>query len=308
MVWFSKHARSGSGPQPTAPLFDDAFQKQLELLALVSRRITTGRTRAQRRSRSTGSGVELADFREYREGDDYRHVDWNAYGRLGRLLLRLYEQEEDLSVELLVDCSRSMAAGTPSKLDYAKKLAAALAYVSLSHLDRVAVTAYRDGTHRRLAAMRGGQRIFAVFDFLRPLTADGTTDLTAAAAELAVRSKRRATVILLSDLYDPQGFERGIDRLRYAKLDVHVIQLASSEDARPSLHGDLELVDAETGETRSVTITPTLLQRYRASHAQRQARIARYCAEKRVSLFLLDTQTSPTDAMLRILRRGGMLR
>ncbi|HEX2676219.1 MAG TPA: DUF58 domain-containing protein, partial [Polyangiales bacterium] len=264
--------------------------------------------RAERRSKKTGSGVEFADYREYSVGDDYRHVDWNAYGRLGRLLLRLYETEEDLCVDLLIDCSRSMAFGAPTKLDYAKKLSAALAYVNLSHLDRVAINAFRDGVYENLPATRGRHRIFGVFEFLRALTPEGGTDLAASAGALAARLKRRGVVILLSDLYDASGFERGVNRLRYAKQEVYVIQLTSSEDARPALRGDVDLVDSETGEMRSATITPELLDRYAQARSAHQERIARFCAEKHVPLFVLDTSVSPEDAMLRILRRGGMLR
>lgn len=291
-----------------ADLFDEAFQKRLELLALVSRRIVSGRARAARRSRRLGAGGELADFREYAAGDDYRHIDWNAYGRLGRLLLRLYETEEDLRVHLLIDCSRSMALQGSDKLRYAKKLVAALAYVSLCHLDRVAVTAFRDGTYQTLAAMRGKQRIFTTFEFLRPLVADGRTNLANAAAELVARSKGRGMAIVVGDLYDHDGFERGIDRLRHAKLETSVIQLTSAEDSRPSLLGDVELIDAETGETRNVTVTPALLARYEAAHHARNVAIARFCTDRQVPLFVLDTRMSPEDAMLRILRRGELVR
>src|SRR6185503_5811850 len=117
-------------------LFDEAFQKRLEYLALVSRRVFAGRTRAEQRSRKAGAGVEFADYRRYYPGDDYRQIDWNVYGRIDRLVLRLHEQEEDLSVYLLLDCSGSMQFGKPSKLNYGKQLAAALAYVALNHLDR----------------------------------------------------------------------------------------------------------------------------------------------------------------------------
>lgn len=305
---FSQPKSAAPGDRADDELFDDAFQKQLELLAIVSRRVMSGRIRAERRSRSLGSGVELADFREYSAGDDYRRIDWNAYGRLGRLLLRLYETEEDVRVDLLIDCSRSMGLGTPSKLVYAKKLAAALAYVSLCHLDRVSIRAFRDGTHRTLPVTRGKHRIFAVFDFLRPLRAEGPTGLAAASAELVAKSRGRGIVIVLSDLYDPHGVERGIDRLRHAKLDTHVVQLVDAEDAEPGLRGDVDLVDAETGERRTVTVTPALALRYQRAYQARQEAIARFCTDKRVSLFVLDTRVSPQDAMLRILRRGGLLR
>ena len=169
-------------------LFDEEFQKRLEYLALVSRRVFAGRTRAERRSQRAGAGVEFADYRSYYPGDDYRQIDWNVYGRSDRLMLRLHEQEEDLSVYLLLDCSGSMAFGAPRKLDYAKKLTAALAYVALNHLDRVSITALRDVVVQRLAPTRGKNRIFTVFDFLRPLQPTGGTQLADAIGSFVLRT------------------------------------------------------------------------------------------------------------------------
>lgn len=290
-----------------AELFDEAFQKRLEVLSLVSRRVFAGRTRAERRTRKEGAGIEFADYRAYCTGDDYRQIDWNVYGRIERLVLRLHEQEEDLSVYLLLDCSGSMRFGSPPKLDYAKKLAAALAYVALNHLDRVAITALRGNTLHRLPPARGKGRIFTVFEFLRPLQAGGPTRLSDAIGSFVAQNKRRGVAVLISDLYDPAGFEEGISRLVYGRFESHVIHLASPEDFAPDLHGDLELFDVETGESRPVTVTPALVRRYQEAYAAHVQRIASFCAQKRVGLFSLDTRTPPEDAMLRILRRGGLV-
>jgi uncharacterized protein (DUF58 family) len=290
-----------------ADLFDDEFQKRLEVLALISRRVFAGRTRAERRTRKDGAGIEFADYRAYYAGDDYRQIDWNVYGRIERLMLRLHEQEEDLSVYLLLDCSGSMAFGAPPKLDYGKKLAAALAYVALNHLDRVSIIGLRAGTNQRLAPTRGKSRIFSVFDFLRPLQATGPTRLADALGTFVAQHKRRGVAVLISDLYDPAGFEEGINRLRYARFEAHVIHVTDAADAAPRLRGDVELVDAETGESRPVTITPTLARRYEQAYAAYVQRIASFCAQKKVGLFSLDTRTPPEEAMLRILRRGGLV-
>jgi uncharacterized protein (DUF58 family) len=290
-----------------ADLFDDEFQKRLEVLALISRRVFAGRTRAERRTRKDGAGIEFADYRAYYAGDDYRQIDWNVYGRIERLMLRLHEQEEDLSVYLLLDCSGSMAFGTPRKLDYGKKLAAALAYVALNHLDRVSIIGLRAGTNQRLAPTRGKSRIFSVFEFLRPLEASGPTRLADAIGTFVAQHKRRGVAVLISDLYDPAGFEEGVNRLRYARFEAHVIHVTDAADAAPRLRGDVELVDAETGESRPVTITPALARRYEQAYAAYQQRIVSFCAQKKVGLFSLDTRTPPEEAMLRILRRGGLV-
>lgn len=309
MSWFSA-ARSPSGrPEAAAPedLFDEAFQKRLEYLALVSRRVFRGRTRAERRSRSAGAGVEFADYRTYYPGDDYRQVDWNVYGRIDRLMLRLHEQQEDLSVYLLLDCSRSMGFGSPRKLDYAKQLVAALAYISLTHLDRVSIHALQGDRIERLAPSRNRNRIFTVFEFLRPLEARGPTNLAASLGAFAAQNKRRGLCVLASDLYDPRGFEEGLNRLRFARFETHVLHLTDRADATPALHGDLELLDAETGDAREVTVTPLLLKRYAQAHERYLERVRKFCGEKHVGLHSLPTSLPPEDAILRMLRRGDLV-
>jgi uncharacterized protein (DUF58 family) len=289
-------------------LFDEAFQKRLELLSLVARRITRGQQRAERRSTQTGAGIEFADHRDYSAGDDYRHIDWNAYARVGRLLVRLYEQPADLFVHMLVDQSGSMAFGRPPKLDYAKKLAAALAYVGLRQLDRVGVSALRGRELQGWKVARGRHNILGIFDFLRSLQPAGPTDLAGAMQTFVARHKRAGMAILISDLYDPAGFERAIDVLRYARFETYVLQVVDAAEFTPRLHGELELCDAETGLTRAVTVTPALLDRYHSARAATQERLRAYCADKRVALFTLQTSVSAEDAVLRVLQRGGMLR
>src|SRR6478752_6937206 len=229
-------------------LFDDEFQRKLEMLALVSRRVFAGRLRAERRSKKKGSGIEFADHRDYTAGDDFRSVDWNVYQRFGRLLVRLYEEEEDLSIYIVVDSSTSMGWGAGKKLRYAQRLAAALAYVGLANLDRITIVATTDRIEERMPTARGKARIFKVLQFLRGLEASGVTDLGDAMKSFVAQHKRRGLVIVLSDLYDPQGFERGINVLRYAKFEPFVLHVVDTEDGRPKLAGDLRIYDCETGD------------------------------------------------------------
>ena len=125
----------------TLPLFDEPFLRKLERLALLSRRAMAGHYQGERRSPKRGQSVEFADFRPYTPGDDFRRIDWNAYARLERFFIKLFVEEEDLTVHLLVDASRSMDWGEPNKLWYAARAAGALGYVALAGLDRVTVTA-----------------------------------------------------------------------------------------------------------------------------------------------------------------------
>jgi uncharacterized protein (DUF58 family) len=289
-------------------LFDEEFQRKLEVLALVSRRLVSGRTRAERRSKKTGSGIEFADHRPYTAGDDFRYLDWKLYARTGRLQLRLYEEEEDLSVYVLLDVSRSMAFGDPvRKLDYAKRMSAALSYIALANLDRVSVTTFADEVVDRLAPTRGKNRIFEAFEFLRPIEAEGRTGTADAMKTFVAQNKRRGVAILISDLYDPDGFEGGINTLRYHKFEPYVIQVFDPVEVRPPLHGDVRLVDNETGEVREVTITPRVLERYAAAHAAYRKRIDDFCTSKQVPYFAVETSTPFDQAILDILRRGGMV-
>jgi uncharacterized protein (DUF58 family) len=302
----SSLARDRGSPASGDP-FDEQFWNKLEYLAIVSRRIFSGRSRAERRSKKTGSGIEFADYRHYCAGDDYRHLDWNVYGRLGRLLTRLYEEEEDLAVYLLLDCSGSMSFGDPPKLGYAKQLAAALAYIGLGHLDRVSVLAFGEGIGARLPPARGRHYIFKVFDFLRPLTAAGRTDLGGAARTFVARTKRRGVVIFISDLYDHAGFEAGLRQLRYAGFETRLIHLRDENELRPPLPGEAVLVDVETGDRREVVLSPALLERYAAAQAAFGRRIEQFCTGLQIPLVSLSTRIPVEDAVLRILRRGGMV-
>ena len=201
-----------------------------------------------------------------------------------------------------------MGMGHPPKLDHAKRLAAALSYVALANLDRVSVLGFSDQMESRLAPTRGKNRIFKVFEYLRPLEADGETDLRSALRTFAAQNKRRGMAILISDLYDPQGFEDGINQLRFAKFDPYVLHVIDPEDASPSLHGDVRLVDHETGESREVTVTPRILERFAAAHAEYVDRIRDFCGNKQVSYHAVRTDVPFDETVLRMLRSGGLVR
>ena len=290
-----------------ADLFDDEFQRKLEYLAIVSRRVFAGRLRAERRTRKTGSGIEFADHREYVAGDDFRYLDWNLYQRLGRLLLRLFEEEEDLSIYLILDTSSSMGFGRNKKIIYGKRLAAALAYIGLANLDRVAIVTTTDKVLDRMPPTRGKQRIFKVFQFLREARADGTTDLGTALRVFVSQHKRRGLAVLVSDLYDPAGFEQGINVLRYNKFEPFVLHIIDRSDASPPLRGDVRLYDCETGEEREVTVTSRVLQKYKEAYDQYLVDVQNFCASKQVSYVSADTSVPFDEMVLRVLRRGGIV-
>jgi uncharacterized protein (DUF58 family) len=300
-----------SAPATDDDLFDDEFQRKLEYLALVSRRVFSGRLRAERRTKKTGSGVEFADHRDYQPGDDFRTLDWSAYQRFERLLVRLYEEEEDLAIYLILDTSGSMAFGAErraDKLRYAKKIVAALAYVGLANLDRVSIVTTSDRVMERMPETRGKARIFKAFRFLRTLEAEGTTDLGDAMKTFVAQNKRRGLAVLVSDLYDPKGFEKGVNVLRYNKFDPFVVHVVDPADARPGLQGDVLLYDCETGDEREVTVTAKVLERFAAAYGEYQAGIDRFCATRQVPYVAASVEVPFDELILRVFRRGGFLR
>src|SRR5580658_8568672 len=289
-------------------LFDDEFQRKLEYLALVSRRVFSGRLRAERRTRKSGSGVEFADHRDYQPGDDFRTLDWNVYQRFEKLLVRLYEEEEDLAIYFILDTSASMAFGDGQKLRYAKKVCAALAYVGLANLDRVTMVTTSDRVMDRMPETRGKARIFKAFRFLREVEAEGTTDLGDAMRTFVAQNKRRGLAVLVSDLYDPLGFEKGINVLRYNKFDPFVVHVVDPAEARPKLNGDVLVYDCETGDEREVTVTAKVLDRYAAAYAEYLAEVERYCTTHQVPYAAASVDVPFDDMILRLFRRGGFLR
>ncbi len=299
------------GPAPVKSdddLFDDDFQRKLDYLALVSKRAFAGRMRAERRTKKTGAGVEFADHRDYQPGDDFRYLDWNVYQRFDRLLLRLFEEEEDLAIYFIVDASTSMGFGDAQKFRYAKRVAAALAYVGLANLDRVSIVSTTDKVLSRMPATRGKARIFKVFRFLKELKPDGHTNLEDALKAFVAQNKRRGLVVLASDLYDPHGFERGINVLRYNKFDPFVVHVIDKQEAKPKLAGDVLLYDCETGDEREVTVTAKVLERFENAYGEYLAEIERFCSSKQVPYIQADIAVPFEELILRVFRRGGFLR
>jgi uncharacterized protein (DUF58 family) len=289
-------------------LFDEAFQRKLEYLSLVSRRVFAGRLRAERRTKKSGSGVEFADHRDYQPGDDFRYLDWNVYQRFEKLLVRLYEEEEDLAIYFILDTSASMAFGDGQKLRYAKKVCAALAYVGLANLDRVTMVTTSDRVMERMPETRGKARIFKAFRFLREVKAEGTTDLGDAMKTFVAQNKRRGLAVLVSDLYDPLGFEKGINVLRYNKFDPFVVHVADPAEGRPGLQGDVLVYDCETGDEREVTVTAKVLARFSEAYAGHLADIDRFCTTHQVPHVTARVDVAFDELILRVFRRGGFLR
>ena len=288
-------------------LFDEAFMAKLEYLDIVAKKRFTSQARGERRSKRIGAGLEFADHRRYSPGDDFKNIDWNVYARMGRLLVRLYEEEEDLYVYLLVDSSASMAVGDQKKFDFARKLAAALAYITLSSLDRVSVLPFSAELGQQLVPARGKAQIFRVFDFLRGVRPGGQTSMADAFKAFVHQTRRRGLAVVISDFYAQDGYEDGLNYLRYHKFEPFVVQLTDDRELAPDLRGDILLVDCETGLQKELTVTPRMLTKYRAAHAAWCDELEAFCKKSQVSYFRTPIQVPFDDLMLRIFRAGGFL-
>ncbi len=291
-----------------AALFDEAFMAKLEYLDIVAKKAYAGQTRGERRSKKLGAGLEFADHRSYAPGDDFRNIDWNVYARLGKLLLRQYEEEEDLYVYLLVDASASMAAPDQAKLDQARRLAAALAYVTLSSMERVSVVAFSEALGTRTAPARGKAQIFRLFELLAGLEPGGQTRMEDAFKAFVHATRRRGLAIVLSDFYAPDGYEAGLNLLRHHRFEPFVLHLTDERELDPKLRGDLVLVDCETGAEREVTVTPRVLERYRQAFEGWCGELETFCKARQVPYFRTSAQQPFEELVLRMFRAGGLLR
>ena len=240
-------ARARIGPGATGSLFGEGFLRKLQQLSIVAKRIAHSGNRGERKTRRSGAGLEFADHREYSAGDDLRRIDWNLYGRIGRPMVRLFDEDEELSFYLLIDTSASMAIGARPKLHLACETAAALAYIGLSGRDRVGVQAFSTELQQGLGPLRGRRQIHSVLRFLDSLAPAGRTDLAAMAAGFVARQRRKGVVVILSDFFAGSGVEPALDRLRASRFEPVVVHITAWEDRRAPDDDDLVVVDSETG-------------------------------------------------------------
>lgn len=289
-------------------IFDQEFLKRLDSLSIVSRKVVTGRAKGERRSFRKGAGVEFQDYRPYVMGDDLRYVDWNIYSRLDKLFLKLFVEEEDLCLHLLVDGSASMGFGQPPKLEYALQVAAALGYIGLSNLERVALGHFSGELTRVLRPRRGRGQILPLLNFLSTVEAKGPTNLSGCLANYALRSRVPGVVVVLTDLLDPGGYADGLKALLQRRYEVFLLHVVSEEELRPQLWGDLTLVDAEGGDSREVSVDRGALERYQARLHGHFAEAEQFCARHRIDYMRTSTVVPFQDLILRYLRRGGFLR
>jgi uncharacterized protein (DUF58 family) len=290
------------------PLLDPQFLARLEQLELVSRKIFLGRMKGERRSKKKGQSVEFADYRSYVVGDDLRFLDWNLFARLDRLFLRLFLEEEDLHFYLLIDNSLSMDFGTPTKLHYAKQVAAALGFIGLVNMDRVVVEAFNDRLTQSMPAARGKRSFWRLLGFLQQLEPAGPSDLRRALRSFSIKCSGKGIVVVLSDFMDKGGYAEALRYLIARQLDIYVIQILSQEEIEPEIVGDLKLVDVEDDDVAEITVSGPLLKRYKQNLEAYRAGLYEFCTRRGVACLFTSNQVPFDRLVFSYLRRRGLVR
>ncbi|MEN6424814.1 MAG: DUF58 domain-containing protein [Phycisphaerales bacterium] len=289
-------------------LLDPKFMARLDSLDVLSRKILQGKLQGERRSKRRGQSVEFADHRPYVVGDDLRFVDWNVYGRLEQLFLKLFLEEQDLTVHVLADTSASMGVGEPAKGLFAKRLAAALGYVSLANNNRLTISLFGDGVRAQLPNMRGRNYLPQMAEMLLTTECEGLSDFERACRDVTASRIGRGVTIVVSDFLFKQGYEAALRRLIGARYDLYVIQVLSPQEISPELAGDLKLVDAEDADTAEITVSAALIKYYKRNLAAWCDELREFCTNRGAVYVQANSADSIESLVLNYLRRIHLLR
>ena len=295
--------------------------RRLEQFQLLAARRAKSSARGERRSKARGQSVEFADYRNYSHGDDFRYLDWNLYGRLDRLFVKLYEEERELPVRIFLDASESMTFGEPRKFDFARQIAAAIGYVALCGFDRVSVIPFPDvpasdasskletrnselAARGALRSVRGKKSSMQFFQNLNALTASGSVDLNQALRRGALEAKQSGVAIVLSDFLDQSGYEAGFTALIGRGFQINAVQILAPEELNPTTYGDLRLVDSENGGMQEVTFGRFRLKAYQQTVQNYVQRLREFCQPRGIHFFSVSSDTSLETLLLKQLREA----
>lgn len=292
----------------TSSLLSPELVARLERLELVSRKIFRGRLKGERRSQRKGQSVEFADYREYVPGDDLRFVDWNLYARLDKLFLKLFLEEEDLHFYSLIDASVSMGFGSPSKLDFAKQLAAALGFIGLVRSDRVKVEALGAAQTRPARALRGRQSLWQLLEYLDGIAPQWNVPLYEGVREFCLRNTGTGILVLITDLLDKAGYEQALRVLLAKRMDVYLIHVLSAEELHPEIQGDLRLVDCEDADVAEITVSRPLLNRYQQTLRAFVDDARKFCTRRGIGYLMTSSEIPVEQIVSNYLRVRGLVR
>jgi uncharacterized protein (DUF58 family) len=304
----------------STPLLTPELLRRLEQFQLLAARRAKSSAKGERRSRARGQSVEFADYRDYVPGDDFRYLDWNLYGRLERLFLKLYEEERELPVRIFLDASESMTFGEPRKFDFARQVAAAVGYVALSGFDRVSVIPFPElaadfpadraarlaemAARGALRSVRGKRSAIQFFSSLSALSAGGSANLNQALRRGALEARQPGVAVVLSDFLDPAGYESGLSALVGRGFQVDLVQILAPEELSPVTFGDLRLVDSETGATQEVTFGRYRMKAYQQTVQNFLQRLREFCQARGLNFFTASSNTALEELLLKQLRKA----
>ena len=291
----------------TEQLFDTEFLRQLDRLALIARRPVAGEVQGERRSPRRGPSVEFADYKPYVSGDDFRQIDWNLYARAEKFFLKLFVAEEELTLHLLLDTSRSMDWGEPNKLRYAKRVVGAIGYIALTNLDRVTLNAFGQEREAHMPAQRSRRGALPLFRFLTELAPGAGADFAAICRRYARTARNPGPLLLCSDMMD-ESWQAGLEALLGRRFEITVIHTLAPQEISPQLEGDVRLLDAETGAPIDLTADLDLLQRYEATVRSWREEIAAYCSGHSIAYVPVETGLPVEELLFNLLRRRGVVR
>jgi uncharacterized protein (DUF58 family) len=281
---------------------------QLERLELVSRKVFRGRMKGERRSKRKGQSVEFADFRQYVPGDDLRFIDWNVFARLERLYLKLFLEEEDLHFYALIDTSASMEFGEPTKLQYAKQLAAALGFIGLCRADRVKIESLGTSSRQPGPTLRGRASLWRMQEYLDGIQPGENVSLIEGVKNFCLRNSGKGILVLISDLMDKEGYEKALRFLVTQQMDVYLLHVLSPEELNPEIKGDLRLIDCEDSDVAEVTVSRPLLDKYKRTLAAFVDGAREFCTRRGMSYLMVSTETPVDTLVSSYLRKRGLVR
>jgi uncharacterized protein (DUF58 family) len=295
-------------------VFDEKTLRKLNKLSLVASRVRAGQMKGERRSVRRGTSIEFADYRNYTRGDDLRRLDWNVFARLERPFIKLFEEEEDLAVYLLLDASASMdwpreGDADHHKFTFAQRLIAGLAYISLGTGDRLQVASLGG---RRMNALWGPSRgrgyTLGLLDFIGGLEAGNAIDLNTALRDYAIRATRPGLCMIVSDLMSSTGYQDGLATLQSRGHEIALIHTLSPDEVNPPLTGDLQLLDIESNVTQDVSIDAGMRDLYMNRLLAWRDEIGAYCLKRGIYYATVETSTAWDELILYDLRRLGLVK
>lgn len=291
----------------SGPLLDPTVMARLDQLDVMSRKMLAGKLKGERRSKRRGQSVEFADYRNYTIGDDLRFIDWNIYARLDRLFLKLFLEEEDLAMYIVLDVSKSSDYGKPNKFRYMQRVAAALGYIGLVNHNRVVLCGVSDGLVADTGAMRGRRKVSQLISFLEKLEPTGPSHMAEACRRFALQHRSKGVCVVLSDFFVKEGFESGLRYVAGGKYDLFAVQCLAPQELDPDLQGDLKLRDMEDDDLAEVSITQPLIKQYKANLNAYCLSLKEYVT-RRGGTYLFTSTAVPFDTLvLNYLRERGLL-